>query len=185
MVCIDANVLFLADINNKNANSFEPQTSINYEVGAKYIGDSFALNTAIFRMDIKDVHIYRTDGVMFSTSNADKGHSQGIEFDGTYFITDNLSLSGSLGLIQAKYDDYNGGVNPNNGNTVKYDGNRTFKRCWRIQDRAACSAIKRRKNSSMKAWRSWAINFPVLVNILSFMKRSFKEYSRKPVSSGP
>ena len=115
---------FPNDLNNKNANSFEPQTSINYEVGAKYIGDSFALNTAIFRMDIKDVHIYRTDGVMFSTSNADKGHSQGIEFDGTYFITDNLSLSGSLGLIQAKYDDYNGGVNPNNGNTVKYDGKR-------------------------------------------------------------
>lgn len=100
---------FPNDLNNKNANSFEPQTSINYEVGAKYIGDSFALNTAIFRMDIKDVHIYRTDGVMFSTSNADKGHSQGIEFDGTYFLTDDWSISGAVGLIEAKYDDYDDG----------------------------------------------------------------------------
>jgi iron complex outermembrane receptor protein len=46
---------------------------------------------------------------MFSTSNADKGHSQGIEFDGTYFLTDDWSISGAVGLIEAKYDDYDDG----------------------------------------------------------------------------
>jgi len=108
---------YFPSTNESKSNTFDPQTSMNYEVGAKYIGDSFALNAAIFRMDIKDIHIYKTVGVNFVTDNAKKAHTQGIELDGTYFITDNLSISGSLGLIQAKYDDYDTG-------TKKYDGKR-------------------------------------------------------------
>ncbi|WP_151950189.1 TonB-dependent receptor [Aliarcobacter butzleri] len=102
---------------NGQDNTFEPQKSTNYEIGAKYIGDSFALNTSIFRMDIEDIHVYKQlmGGTVFATSNAKKAHSQGIEIDGTYFLTDNLSLFGAVGLIQAKYDDYDNG-------TRKYDG---------------------------------------------------------------
>ncbi|MCT7908549.1 TonB-dependent receptor [Arcobacter lacus] len=100
-----------------NENSYEPQKSTNYEVGAKYIGDNFALNTAIFRMEIEDIHVFKyltpTEVV---TSNAKKAHSQGIEFDGSYFITDDFSIQGSLGIIDAKYDDYDNGT--------KYDGKR-------------------------------------------------------------
>lgn len=110
---------FVNDLNNTSANTFEPQKSTNYEVGAKYIGDSFALNAAIFRMDIKDVHIYTIDTVTnsFSTSNAKKGHSQGVELDGIYFLSDNWSISGAVGFIDAKYDDYDDG-------TRKYDNER-------------------------------------------------------------
>ncbi|WP_418181195.1 TonB-dependent receptor [Aliarcobacter lanthieri] len=96
-------------------NTFKAQKSTNYEVGSKYIGETFALNASIFRMDIKDIHIYKTIGTNYITDNADKAHTQGIELDGTYFLTDNLSFSGSIGLIQAKYDDYDNG-------TRKYDG---------------------------------------------------------------
>ncbi|WP_418187114.1 TonB-dependent receptor [Aliarcobacter lanthieri] len=96
-------------------NTFKAQKSTNYEVGSKYIGETFALNASIFRMDIKDIHIYKTIGANYITDNADKAHTQGIELDGTYFLTDNLSFSGSIGLIQAKYDDYDNG-------TRKYDG---------------------------------------------------------------
>ncbi|OCL93924.1 TonB-dependent receptor [Aliarcobacter thereius] len=108
---------FVNDLNNKSANTFEPQKSKNYEVGAKYIGDNFALNAAIFRMDIKDVHIYKIDGLNFSTSNAKKGHSQGVELDGIYFLSDNWSISGAIGFIDAAYDDYDDG-------TRKYDNER-------------------------------------------------------------
>ena len=103
--------------NLSKENTFDPQTSINYEIGAKYIGDDFQLSAAIFRMDIKDVHVYYIDSSgNFLTDNANKAHSQGIELDGTYYMTDNLNLSGSLGLIQAKYDDfYNGKRNFNGG----------------------------------------------------------------------
>lgn len=110
---------FVNDLNNKEANMFDPQTSINYEIGTKYIGDSFALNTAIFRMDIEDIHIYKTVGVNFITDNAKKAHTQGVELDGTYFLTENLSISGSLGLIQAKYDDYDNGNRKYNGEKIE------------------------------------------------------------------
>jgi len=99
-------------------NSFDPQKSTNYEVGMKYIGENYLLNTSVFRMDIEDIHIYKTvGGTLFLTDNAKKAHSQGIEIDGKYFLTDNIELSGALGLIDAKYDDYDTG-------TAIYDGKR-------------------------------------------------------------
>ncbi|RBQ28320.1 TonB-dependent receptor, partial [Aliarcobacter vitoriensis] len=108
-------------------NTFEAQKSINYEIGAKYIGDNFAINTAIFRMDIKDIHIYKIDPITnnYATDNAKKAHSQGIEIDGTYFLTDNWSVSGAVGLVQAKYDDYDGGVRKYDGEKVENTPNYT------------------------------------------------------------
>ncbi|MFV7790479.1 TonB-dependent receptor [Aliarcobacter lanthieri] len=109
-----------ATVNLSQENTFEPQKSLNYEIGAKYIGDNFALNTAIFRMDIKDVHVYYVDNIgNFFVDNAKKGHSQGIEIDGTYFLTDNWSISGALGLIQAKYDDFNNGKRSFDGERIQ------------------------------------------------------------------
>lgn len=110
-------------------NKFNPQKSTNYEIGAKYIGDSFALNAAIFRMNIEDTHILiKPNPVSALTGNAKKSHSKGIELDGIYFISDNLTISGSIGMIQAEYDDYNKGTDGNfNGkrieNTPKYTAN--------------------------------------------------------------
>ncbi len=100
-------------------NSFDPQRSTNYEMGMKYTGDNYLLNVSIFRMDIEDIHIYRVTGggTIYLTDNAKKAHTQGIEIDGKYFLTDNIELSGALGLIDAKYDDYDTG-------TAKYDGER-------------------------------------------------------------
>ena len=118
---------FFPSDNISNNNTFKPQQSINYEIGAKYIGDNFALNTSVFRMDIKDIHIYKTVGVNWFTENAKKAHSQGIEFDGTYFLTDKLSLFGAIGLLQAKYDDYDNGSKKFDGekieNTPSYTAN--------------------------------------------------------------
>ncbi|WP_151948923.1 TonB-dependent receptor [Aliarcobacter butzleri] len=108
-------------------NTFEPSTSINYEIGAKYIGDNFAINTAIFKMNIEDKHVYKRINGMTHTSNAKRAHSQGVELDGTYFLTDNWSISGAVGLVQAKYDDYDSGDRTYNGekiqDTPKYTAN--------------------------------------------------------------
>ncbi|RBQ30855.1 TonB-dependent siderophore receptor [Arcobacter sp. FW59] len=110
---------------NSSPNTFEPEKNISYEIGAKYIGDNFALNTAIFYMNIEDFQVY-TQGISgYDTSNAKKAHSQGIELDGTYFITDNWSISGSLGLIQSKYDDYFDGVNKYDGEKIENTPNYT------------------------------------------------------------
>ncbi len=108
-------------------NSFEPQKSTNYEVGMKYTGDNYLLNASVFRMDIEDIHIYKIIGTEFFVDNAQKAHSQGIEIDGKYFLTDNIELSGAIGLIDAKYDDYDTGVAVYDGerieNTPRYTAN--------------------------------------------------------------
>ena len=103
--------------NVSSDNTFDPQKSTNYELGMKYTGETYLINTSIFRMNIEDVHVYKQLGAQFITDNAKKAHSQGIELDGKYFLTDNIELSGTLGLIQAKYDDYDNG-------TRKFDGER-------------------------------------------------------------
>jgi iron complex outermembrane recepter protein len=109
---------YFANSGGTEENSFDPQKSINYEVGMKYMGDNYLLNASIFRMDIEDIHIYKSiGGTIWLTDNAKKAHSQGIEIDGKYFLTDNIELSGAIGLIDAKYDDYDTG-------TAIYDGER-------------------------------------------------------------
>lgn len=110
-------------------NSFDPQTSINYEVGAKYAGDNYMLNASVFRMNIEDIHIYKIagGGTVWLTDNAKKAHSQGIELEGKYFLTQNIELSGALGLIESKYDDYDAGTRTYDGerieNTPRYTAN--------------------------------------------------------------
>ncbi len=110
-------------------NSFDPQKSTNYEVGMKYTGENYLLNASVFRMDIEDIHIYRVagGGTIWITDNAKKAHTQGIEIDGKYFLTDNIELSGAIGFIDAKYDDYDTGTAIYDGkrieNTPKYTAN--------------------------------------------------------------
>ncbi|RXJ88505.1 TonB-dependent siderophore receptor [Arcobacter sp. CECT 8983] len=103
---------FYPSSDKSSENSFEAQKSINYELGLKHLGENYAINLALFRMDIKDIHVYKQlmGGTIFATSNAEKAYSQGIELDGSYYITDNLQLSAALGFIDAKYDEYNNGT---------------------------------------------------------------------------
>jgi len=91
-------------------NSFKPQQSVNYEMGIKGVMDNFIFNASVFRMNIKDIHVYRSDSQLMAVPyNAQKAHSQGIEFDFTYFPTDTIAINGALGFIDAKYDKYNEG----------------------------------------------------------------------------
>ncbi len=100
---------------NADANTFKPQKSTNYEIGIKADYDTWRLNLAAFYMDITDIHIYKTVGGMWTTDNADKAHSQGVELEGIWLPLKGLELSASASIMQAKYDDYDLG-------TVKLDG---------------------------------------------------------------
>ncbi len=108
-------------------NSFEPQKSTNYEIGLKAMFDDFIFTANIFRMDIKDIHVFKTVGNAWITDNAKKAHSQGIEFDFSYFPTDELEISGAFGYVDAKYDDYDAGFNKLDGkrieNTPRFNAN--------------------------------------------------------------
>lgn len=92
---------------NKKDNLFEPQQSTNYEMGFKGGFNNFNFTASIFRMNIKDVHVYRRlkTGMVY-TDNASKAHSQGIEFDFRYFPIKNIEISAAFGFIKTKYDSY-------------------------------------------------------------------------------
>jgi len=90
-------------------NSFEPQKSANYEWGIKGSVNRLRLAATLFYMEIDDVHIYKMYGANYYTDNADSAHSQGVELEFAYKLTDTIELTGSLGLIEAKYDTYDAG----------------------------------------------------------------------------
>ena len=91
-------------------NKFDAQESINYEIGIRgnLLDNSLYLSAAIFYMDIKDLHVWIQDKAtdIVHTSNAAEAHSQGIEIELGYSINNNWKIDASLGLIEAKYDDY-------------------------------------------------------------------------------
>ncbi|WP_020586639.1 TonB-dependent receptor [Desulfobacter curvatus] len=107
---------YFASSGTTEDNSFESQKSANYELGIKGHVNRFRLAATLFYMDIEDVHVYKSDGVNFYTDNADSAHSQGVELEIAYKLTDTIELTGSLGLIEAKYDTYDA------GNGISFDG---------------------------------------------------------------
>lgn len=108
-------------------NTFEPQLSKNYEIGIKGQSGKGSFAAAIFHMDIEDIHVYRYEGISTITSNADKAHSQGVEAEIAYQLTDELKLSSSIGLIKAEYDDYLAGDYDYSGQTIEQTPDYTLK----------------------------------------------------------
>ncbi len=115
-------------------NRFEPQTSIDYEVGLKgsALDNSLQLSASLFYMDIKDIHVYSYKDHIMTATNADSAHSQGIEFEAQYRATERITLNTAVGLIQTEYDNYSitdGYGNPidNKGNKIERSPNYTVK----------------------------------------------------------
>nr|WP_320191204.1 TonB-dependent receptor [uncultured Desulfobacter sp.] len=87
-------------------NAFDPQQLTSYEIGIKGAFDRVRLAAAVFYMDIEDTHIYyQGEDGFWRTSNADSSHSQGVELDLTYFLTDSIELTAALGIIDAEQHD--------------------------------------------------------------------------------
>ncbi|KHG34002.1 TonB-dependent siderophore receptor [Sulfurospirillum sp. MES] len=89
-------------------NRFDPQTSMDYEIGTKASFDKLYFAATLFYMDIKDIQVYNYDSStgMITTSNAGKAHSYGAEFEFNYLMSEQWVLDGSLGLMKAVYDEY-------------------------------------------------------------------------------
>lgn len=108
-------------------NRFKPQISDNYEIGIKGRSGDFTLAANLFHMDIEDIHIYKAQGALYTTSNAKKAHSTGAELELTWLPAKNWELSGALGLIRAKYDDYDAGTHDFDGKTIENTPSRTLR----------------------------------------------------------
>jgi iron complex outermembrane receptor protein len=98
---------------------FEPETVDSYEFGMKrtWAGGRARTNIALFFSDYKDVQIpgsviYDSDGDGVNDSfagavtNAGKAEIKGIEFEGLFALTDNLTASAAFSLLDAEYKEF-------------------------------------------------------------------------------
>jgi len=103
---VTANDLALA-----NGYIADPEFVTNYEVGAKVRGfdGRFNLNAAIFYMDYTDIQVSVPDAVLAfipALENAEKAFIKGFEIDSSFAVSDNLSVSGSVGFLETKYEEF-------------------------------------------------------------------------------
>ncbi|TQV82746.1 TonB-dependent receptor [Exilibacterium tricleocarpae] len=99
------------------AESFEPETLWNYEVGAKsdLFDNRLRLNLALFYMDWEDLQTAfqqagldeNGDFILFGgIDNAEKATSTGVELTATALFSDNLVVNFTAGYLEAEYDKF-------------------------------------------------------------------------------
>ena len=83
-----------------------PENSEVFEVGVKGNWDMASANLTFFRQSIKDFQTNTFTGTGFLLGNAGKQSTFGIEFDGMFRASRELTLSLALTYLDPKYDSY-------------------------------------------------------------------------------
>lgn len=92
---------------------FDPETNDNIELGMKgsFADGRIKANLALFRMKVDGLQLATQvdpDAPIFSVDNAAKVTSQGVEFDATFAVTDDLTFGVDYAYTDATYDDFVG-----------------------------------------------------------------------------
>ncbi len=105
--------------NNRNfytdmASSFEfdDEEASNLEIGGKFTlaGGAAEVNAALFFTEYEDLQISIFDGVLgFNVGNAAEAEISGLEIDGRWAATDNLTISGGFAFIDFEFSDFRNG----------------------------------------------------------------------------
>jgi outer membrane receptor protein involved in Fe transport len=115
-----------------NQREFDAEYNINFEMGAKskWLDGRLMTNVTAFYTDRRDAQVKSSTavGVQFIDfiSNAVSATHQGVEASMDWFLTDRFRLIGSLGLLDAEFDEYNLGGVSQNGKDVAHAPNYTF-----------------------------------------------------------
>lgn len=117
------------------APTYGPENVINFEAGIKgrILEGALSFAASVFNMNYKDqqVSVVRpingTDQIV--TTNAGKSSIKGIELESTFRMTNNDRLDAYVTLLDAKYDEFVGAIDPFVSNTIRRDlsGNRMAK----------------------------------------------------------
>lgn len=91
---------------------FDPETAEGFELGAKgvFADGRVRLNGAVFAYNFDDLQVntYDPSRVAYTINNAGSVEQRGVEIDGTWAATDNLSLRGAIAYIDAQFKDFIG-----------------------------------------------------------------------------
>ncbi len=92
--------------------TYDEDENITYEIGskAKLFNGRATLNGALYRIEWDNLQVTKLpdNGTGFTSgivTNLGAATSQGIEIDGTFEVTDNITLNGGFTVIDATYDD--------------------------------------------------------------------------------
>lgn len=93
---------------------FDKETVDSYEVGYKASYDKFALNVSAFYAEYSNYQVNQFvdlggGNTSIRITNAASVETKGIELDGILHVTDNLTFSGSMGLLDATFASFPGG----------------------------------------------------------------------------
>jgi iron complex outermembrane receptor protein len=89
--------------------SFEPEEAATIEAGFKgeFFENTLRLNAAVYQTEFDNLQVLAFNGAFFDVTNAASAISRGLEMDFMWLTPfEPLSISGSLGLLDAKYDSY-------------------------------------------------------------------------------
>ncbi len=124
---------FQPDARNKASADIvvEPETSTNFEVGLKGSGDRHRYAITAYYMEVEDVQTINlvpvAAGFTGLISNVGKVESTGLELEGTFLLTDNFLISGTVGIIDAEMKDTpdpTGAIDPGTGEVYSLAGHR-------------------------------------------------------------
>ena len=103
----------------ENLREYEQETMLNYEVGIKgdWFGDRLQAQLALFYQDRNDIQIDQSFVEPVSGSdcpcsfedyidNAASGINYGVEAEFSWFVADDVTLFGSLGLLHTRFEDF-------------------------------------------------------------------------------
>ena len=103
---------FDARSNTPSSWEFDKEEAATYELGAKtrLLNGSVELNAALYRTEYDNLQVSQFDGTLgFNVGNAKKTTVQGVEIDGRWAFTHNLTMSYSLAYLDHVYKDYSNG----------------------------------------------------------------------------
>ena len=106
-----------------DAATFDAQHSLDYELGAKFtlFSNKLIAGVNFFYTEYNDLQVSQEASPMkFVVVNAGEAHAQGVEVDFSYRPIHSLHLYGSIGLIEAVYDDFEENIGTG---SVKYNDN--------------------------------------------------------------
>ena len=96
--------------NDASILEYEDEEVLAYEIGAKMglLDGAAELNIAVFRMEYDNLQTSSLVGDVFRVGNAGESISQGVEIDGRWQATENLSFGAAVAYLDAYYDDFKG-----------------------------------------------------------------------------
>ncbi|WP_434353395.1 TonB-dependent receptor [Psychrobacter sp. HD31] len=99
-----------ANVVTQSSHEYDEEYTDNYEFSLRMKNDDFSLASNLFYTDWKDQQVYVSgkSGLPgdISVVNAGKSHLYGIEIETAYQITPELELTGGIGVVKTKFDEF-------------------------------------------------------------------------------